>query len=164
MRIFAVNSESILCKVVCTKTKEVANLAQTIRNKSRSCRLNHNTNRGVLLERYFFAFKFLLYNVYKLKTLFYLVHTCNEREHDFEISVNAGTVQSTKLSFQNIWIFKTKANGTQAHQRVLFFDGWKVNRVDKLITTGVEGTDSNRLITHNLKNALVGFKLSLFTE
>ena len=152
MRIFAVNAKCILSKIVCTKTKEIANLAQTIRNKRRCRRLNHNSDRNISLVRNLFSIKFSFHDIYYFKAFFYLVHAGNQREHNFKIAVNTRTVKGTQLGLQNVWILKTQSHSAQAHQRVLFFDIRQINRVNQFITTGIQGTDCNRLITHNLKH------------
>ena len=97
MLIFAVNSKCILGKVVCTKAEEVAHLRKTVGNKGSSSGFNHNSNRGVCLVWNLFGIKLGFYNIYQFKALFYLVHTCDKREHNFEVAVNTGAVKGTQL-------------------------------------------------------------------
>ena len=83
MRIFAVNGQSVLGKVVCSKAEKVAELTQAVAYKGGTGSFYHDSDRNIFFERNIFSRQLLLNIFYKLKALANLTYAGNQREHDF---------------------------------------------------------------------------------
>ena len=124
--ILPVNSQCILCQIICSDTEEI-NFFRQFTAYHNCCRcLNHNSKFYIFPKSCSFCAKFCFDFLDDFFDFLYFCYRNNHREHNRYLSISGCTIERTKLCFKNLRSCQANSDCTISKCRIILFIKFKI--------------------------------------